>query len=384
MESRKYSLRRAWLPPHRISEVPLKVRMLVLTLAIALTAVIASVLVFRPDRAPAPAPGSVPIAHEYATAAHASGFPDTATTGVPAGMALKRVPGQVSSGPGWYYDSRGWVEVDGNGADLTGLYIPMNLDVTASDVTIDDVRVVTGGRSSFGISLRHTSGVTIENSDVSGVNTGTGRVADAIDDIYGDSTGLVVKDDNIADWRTAVQVSAGLVTGNYIHSPGYIAGDHVNGIYDTGSTQPLTISGNTIFNSMSQTDDITLEPSRPGRAVANKTITGNLLAGGGYAIYGGSSSGRNNSTSHIVIKDNRFSRLYYPQGGKYGPVAYFDAQGRGNVWTDNVWSGSARSGSVRSASIRDGAVVLLGGLRGELGIGQQGLPLVFGGSLVRP
>ena len=270
----------------------------------------------------------------------ACGYPDATNTGVPAGTTLLTVPGQVSSGPGWYYDSRGWVEVDGNGANLTGLYIPMNLDVTASNVTIDDDQVVTSGASSFGISLRHTANVTIENSDVSGVNTTTGRVANAIDDIYGDSTGLVVKDDNIADWRTAVQVSAGLVTGNYIHSPGYIAGDHVNGIYDTGSTQPLTISGNTIFNSISQTDDITLEATAAGEPVANKTITGNLLAGGGYSLYGGDSLG--NTTTAITVTNNRFSTLYYPLGGQFGPVAYYATTGTGNTWTGNTWDNTGQ------------------------------------------
>jgi hypothetical protein len=271
---------------------------------------------------------------DCAAAPSACGYPDATNTGVPAGTKLLTVPGQVSSGPGWYYDSRGWVEVDGNGADLSGLYIPMNLDITASNVTINDVQVVTSGASSFGISLRHTANVTIENSTISGVNATTGRVANAIDDIYGDSTGMVIKGNNISDWRTAVQVSAGLVAGNYIHSPGYIAGDHVNGIYDTGSAQPLTISGNTIFNSMNQTDDITLEASASGQTVANKTITGNLLAGGGYSIYGGDSLG--NATSDIVVTGNRFSTLYYPNSGAFGPVAYYDATGPGNTWTGNT------------------------------------------------
>ena len=269
-----------------------------------------------------------------AAAPSACGYPDATNTGVPAGTTLLTVPGQVSSGPGWHYDPRGWVEVDGNGASLTGLYIPMNLDITASNVTISNVQVVTSGPSSFGISLRHTANVTIKNSTISGVNATTGRVGNAIDDIYGDSTNMTIKNNNISNWRTAVQVSAGLVTANYIHSPGYMAGDHVNGIYDTGSTQPLTISGNTIYNSMNQTDDITLEASAPGQAIANKTITGNLLAGGAYSIYGGDSLG--NTTTSIKITGNRFATLYYPSTGAYGPVAYYDPSGPGNTWTANT------------------------------------------------
>ncbi|HET6210893.1 MAG TPA: hypothetical protein VFD94_10945, partial [Jatrophihabitans sp.] len=37
------------------------------------------------------------------------GYPDASNTGVPASMVLKAVPSQVSSGPGWHWDSRGWV-----------------------------------------------------------------------------------------------------------------------------------------------------------------------------------------------------------------------------------------------------------------------------------
>ena len=269
-----------------------------------------------------------------AAAPSACGYPDATNTGVPAGTALLTVPGQVSSGPGWHYDPRGWVEVTGNGANLTGLYIPMNLDITASNVTINNVQVTTSGPNSFGISLRHTAGVTIENSTISGVNAATGRVGNAIDDIYGDSTTMTIKNNNIANWRTAVQVSSGLVAGNYIHAPGYQPGDHVNGIYDTGSAQPLTISGNTIFNSMNQTDDITLEASAAGQTIANKTITGNLLAGGGYSIYGGDSLG--NTTTNIKITSNRFATLYYPNSGAYGPVAYYNATDPGNTWTANT------------------------------------------------
>ncbi len=271
-----------------------------------------------------------------AAAPSTCGYPDATNTGVPAAMTLKTVPGQVSSGPGWTYNAKSqYVEVSGNGANLTGLYIPCNLDISASNVTVNDVEVVAGGGSSFGISLRHTANVTIENSTVTGLNAGAGRLGNAIDDIYGDSTGTLIKNNNVADWRTGIQVSEGQVTGNYIHDPGYITGDHVNGIYDTGSIQPLTISGNTILNSMGQTDDITLEASAGGATIANKTITGNLLAGGGYSIYGGSSQG--NTTSNITITGNRFSTQYFALGGLYGPAAYYNPAGTGNTWTANTW-----------------------------------------------
>jgi hypothetical protein len=64
---------------------------------------------------------------------------------------------------------------------------------------------------------------------------------------------MVITDNNISLFRTAMQVSAGLVQGSYIHDPGYIAGDHTNGIVTNGGTLPMTIKGNTVFNSLGQT-----------------------------------------------------------------------------------------------------------------------------------
>ena len=283
------------------------------------------------------APGSAQVPGDCITAPNSCGFPDGTNTGVPSGTALRSVPGQVSSGPGWYYNSTGNdVIVTADGTVLSGLYIPCNLVISASNVTVQDVRVVTGGY--FGISLTHTTGVTIEDSTISGQNATTGRVGSAIDDVYGDSTGIVIKNNNIFQFKTGVQISTGLIAGNYIHDPGYIHGDHTNGIFVDGTTEPLTIYGNTVFNNLGQTDDISLDASSSGQDVANKFVVDNLLAGGAYCIYGGAA--RNDRTSNIVIEDNEFGRLYYPDGGQYGPAAYVDLQQAGNVWSGNVWSGT--------------------------------------------
>jgi hypothetical protein len=274
---------------------------------------------------------------------HECGFPDATNTGVPVGTTLKQVPSQVSSGRGWTYNAVDKeVVVTGNGTVLSDLYIPYTLEIKASDVTVQDVQVMSNG--SFGISLRHTTGVTIEDSTISGQNLTSGRVDSAIDDVYGDSTGIVIKNNNISRFRTGVQVSTGLITDNYIHDPGYIHGDHTNGIYVAGTTRPLTIYGNTIFNDLGQTDDINLDASSSRQNVANKIVVDNLLAGGGYSIYGGGS--RNDRTSNIVIEDNEFGQLYYPEGGQYGPAAYVNLRQAGNVWSGNVWSGTSLPGKV--------------------------------------
>jgi hypothetical protein len=263
---------------------------------------------------------------------HACGYPDATNSGVPAGTALKAVPAQVTSGPGWSWNAQyGVVVVTGYAANLTGLKISGGLNIEANNVTVNDVQVVTGGP--FGISLWSTKGVTIENSTVSGSNSAAGRVDSAICDVYGDSTMTTVKDDNITDFRIAIQMPTGMVEGNYIHDPGYIAGDHTDGIMATGSTEWMTIKDNTVLNAFGQTDAVTLDASGPGTPVANKTVVGNLIGGGGYSLYAGSAN--NDSTSNIVIRNNRFSQAYFPKSGQFGPVAYY-TPGSGNVWSGNV------------------------------------------------
>jgi hypothetical protein len=267
------------------------------------------------------------------------GFPSAATAGVPSGLTLKRVPGQVSKGPGWHFDSRGWVEVDGDGAVLDGLYIPYNLDITASNVTIKDVKVVNGGQSAFGISLRHTHNVTIVNSTITGINRTTGRVLAGVKDIYGDSTGTTVLRDNIRLFESGVQMDEGLVQDSYIHEPGYIDGDHTNGVTANGGTTLLTVNHNTILIHRTQTDAVGL--FEDFGAQANRTITDNLLAGGGYTIYGGQNNG-GPPTSNIVVSGNQISPIYYPRGGFFGWVANFDSSGVGNLWQNNVWDNNGQ------------------------------------------
>lgn len=270
------------------------------------------------------------------------GYPNAANTGVPAKTALKTVPGQVSSGPGWSYNAAAnKLVVTGDGTVLSGLSIPGNLEIDADNVTVSNVKVTATGN--YGIDIRHTSHVTIKNSTVSGQNATSGRLNYAIDDVYGDSAGMVISGNNISNFRTAVQISNGTASGNYIHDPGYLPGDHTNGFYANGGTQDgtLTIQGNTILNGLGQTDAVNLDAGSSGMPTANMTVKDNLLAGGSYTIYGGAVLG--NPTSSIVIQGNRFGQQYYAKGGQYGHVAYFDAAGTGNNWSGNVWDSTGQT-----------------------------------------
>jgi hypothetical protein len=263
------------------------------------------------------------------------GFPTSTNTGVPAGIPMKTVPGQVSSGPGWAWNSAGgYLEVSGNGANLSGLKVNGNIDVSASNVTINHVKINAGGDGSMGISLRHTSGVTIENSNINGLNTGANRLMVGIKDIYGDDTGTTVEGNNITKTATDVQIYAGTIENNYMAQHGMVTGDHVNGITTNGDDQPLLIQHNTILNNFGQTDAIGL--FQDFSDVSNVTINDNFLAGGGYTIYGG--TGADGPTSHIVVTGNTISTMYYAHGGYYGPATAFNPAGTGNVWSGNTYT----------------------------------------------
>ncbi len=57
------------------------------------------------------------------------------------------------------------------------------------------------------------------------------------------------------------------------------------------------------------------------------TITNNLMAGGGYMIYGGGSGSGGSVVGPVTITGNRFSRKYYPEGGSYGVASYLEQLG---------------------------------------------------------
>jgi parallel beta-helix repeat protein len=254
------------------------------------------------------------------------------------------VPGQVSQGVGWHYDSRGWVEIDGDGAVFTGYRLTTDIAVNASNVTIRNNYMTQSG--GWGIALRHADNVTIDSNTIRGTLPHIDSCDDAIRDIYGDSDNVKITRNNIYYCSSGINHfnSGGLIEDNYIHDLGYpcngSACDHFNGIQlGAGTGSKMTINHNTIFNPYSQTDAIML--ANDDGPQTNRTITNNLLAGGGYSFYG--SGGPDGQATNIIFTGNRFSTRYYPNSGYWGPVAHWKASS-GNVWTNNTWIDGPKAG----------------------------------------
>ncbi len=297
-----------------------------------------------PPRAPT-IPAYDPALHNCGADPHICGYPDATNAGVQAGLSLLSVPGQASHGSGWSY-SQGNVEVYGNGAVFAGYSVHGTVTVTGSNVVIKDDSISNYGNdiSGDGVNLTgNPSNVTIEHTNISSPygTQGSNGIFAGIKDINGEAQGTRVLANNIADASTGVQIYIGLIQDNYIHdvSPSSPS-SHLNGTTSNGSTVPLTIQHNTIFNPNEQTDAVSL--FEDFGVEANVVISGNLLAGGGYTVYGGQNPG-GQQAYNIRITDNRFSTIYYPQSGFYGYITDFDPNAPGNAWSGNIWDNTGAS-----------------------------------------
>ena len=293
-----------------------------------------------PTVTPTASPTTTPTASPTTTAAAGAlncvakpsgcGYPDATNAGVSGGVALKRVPTDVTSGTGWTWDPRGWITA-GDNAIVENLIIPASVDITGKNAIVRNNQITVTGEG-WAVALRHATNATVQNNEI-GV-PGATRLMVGIKDIYGDSHGTKVIGNDITNASTGIQIGEGLIEANYIHDLGFKSGDHINGTTSNGGTTQLTIRGNTILNKFDQTDAISL--FQDFGVEANRLITGNLVAGGGYTIYGGDNQNFG-KTYNIKITNNRFSTLYFPNGGYRGPYAAYDPTGAGNQFSGNIW-----------------------------------------------
>jgi Putative Ig domain len=294
-----------------------------------------------------------------AMAVNSTAYPSASSTGPVAGTVLKTIgtgAGQVSSGPGWVF-ANGYVSITGAGAILSGYNMSgFGVAVFANNVTISNCVISVGGQSVFPVGIetdRNNNGYpitsfTIKNCTISGSDADMNRASACIKDIYGATTGILVQACNLYWASTAIQVYAGNLIGNYVHDLicNVSYGDHVNGINVSGGTNAMLIQNNTILNSNGQTDCIALFQDNAPPAIANKVVNNNLLAGGGYCIYGGQSGSQYAGlpASNIVITNNAISTVYFPAGGAFGSIVYFSPGNSGNEWSGNVWHDGPNEG----------------------------------------
>jgi hypothetical protein len=280
------------------------------------------------------------VGHEMTNAvSHLCGFADITNTGPAPGTMFKRVPEDITApdattGHGWHYDaSLNAIVLKTDGALLQNVHIDGETSIQdADDVTIQDVEIH-APYEDVGVQLRHAENATIQDSHIWG-SSDEDRMLVGVKDIFGDAAGLQVLRNDIHGWSTGVQVETGVIEGNYIHDPGFREPDHINGVTSNGGEEPLIIRGNTVLNSVEQTDAISL--FEDFSVQGNRVIDQNLVAGGSYCIYGGQNDG-GPAAHNVQITNNHFSRMYSAKCGEFGPLAAWPLDGPGGVLSANVW-----------------------------------------------
>jgi hypothetical protein len=248
-----------------------------------------------------------------------TGFPDATNTGPAPGTQFAPMAGG------------GTIRQDG--LVIENVQISDGLDVYANDVTIRNCRIEASGY--WAVQLRDGySNLTIENCELYG--NGSDHLEVAIKNI-GDGQ-INVRRNNIHTSTDGFMGGRGLVEDNYIHDLKEFPGDHVDGIQSNGSSSEgeLVIRHNTVLNPVGQTSAIILAPTFS--ALDRITIENNLLGGGGYTLYGGEAMPEHPyGVTNLVVRNNVFTRRLFPKGGYYGPVAHWDPDAAGNVWSNNTW-----------------------------------------------
>jgi Right handed beta helix region len=227
-------------------------------------------------------------------------------------------------------------------AIVDGLDVAGCLTVSASNVTVRRSRFHSASfcGSNLVAVIAPATGVLLEDVEVDGelsnpkyaaVSGGGGYTCRRCD-VHGAGQGFNV-------WGSApVVIEDSFVHDLYVRED---LGSHNEDVITNGFSAGLTLRHNRLENGYGQTAAISLFADFA--AVQKITVDDNLLAGGGYTIYGGSTCPKPycRQTSGIVVTGNRFSRQFFSKGGQYGPVADFDAAAPGNLWSDNAWSDTA-------------------------------------------
>ncbi len=280
-----------------------------------------------PDPTPTPTPDPTPEPTVPPTnpvppvtpPAPSTGFPTSATTGVPAGTTLSAYTGPCTiTAAGTVIDAKKvncTLRVQAPGVKITRSVINGTVSTDErgnGSFAISDSEVHIGAQMGTGIGEARFAATRVE---VTGGNRSVNCYIDcSVTDSYvhgqfRDSTGRA--------HESGIRMGSGsVIRGNTI------ACDAPDVAPDAGCSAALTGYGDFAV-------------------VQNNIIDGNLFIGGsgGYCSYGGSTPGKpySNGTRDIRFTNNVWQRGNTGKCGWYGPITSFDSNAPGNVWSNNRW-----------------------------------------------
>lgn len=249
------------------------------------------------------------------------GYPDAATTGVPAGTPL------VPSGP---------ITVTTPGTTIARRDVRGAIVVQADGVTIRDTRVTVADPQGAAIFVApKVRGTRILDSTLRGRDARAGAVQYGILNAGWPPNATTVAERVRMDRCTTCYAGPGTLRDSYVDVDATVPGAHYEPVYYGGGAGPLTVVHDTLLNRRPQTA-IVFAGSDYGPQ-RHLTIAGNLMAGGGWMIYAGGSDPR---TRDVRITGNRLSTRFFPRGGHFGTSA--EVAWRHTRWSGNVWDGTLR------------------------------------------
>ncbi|MDQ0935597.1 hypothetical protein [Streptomyces turgidiscabies] len=300
---------------------------------------------------PSPSPTARPTPAKKPTPA-GKPTPPTATRSAPAAPAARTkcaspgdcgFPDADSTGPRIAlkpHNTGNWsIRTDGlviRGWDITG-----SLDIYANNVTVIDTRITSDNW--WGVNLRPGySGLKVLHSTITAV-PGKGPDNGGVDYAVSNMgvSPIEVGWCDVSVFGDALSMGQGNLHDNYVHDivPFVNLGgewQHTNTVISGGgNTGHLIIRHNTLLNptSLEQGASGSIGLFADTGVVRNVTVDDNWMAGGAYALYGGSTG-----ATGIRVTGNVFSTEYHHGSGGYGAVAHWNTGGAGNVWRDNRMS----------------------------------------------
>ena len=213
-----------------------------------------------------------------------------------------------------------------NGAVLSGInFGSATLYIAANNVTVKDC-TFTAGSSSYSVyQALGANGATIENCTFTGPTSST-----PLNAFVTSQTPITVKDNSFINTPNhAINIDAGVVTGNYFSGAGYQTGAHADAIWVGATTAPVSITNNFIDwtntpgAAVGTNNAIWISPNAGGGSVSNVTVSGNYLIGGAHTISASGGSDFNN----VSITDNYIG---------FGSAAFYPGTGQGVTESGNV------------------------------------------------
>jgi hypothetical protein len=259
------------------------------------------------------------------------GYPDATNTGVPPGTALTSESQNIS--------------VSKAGTTIKDIALNGEISVEANNTTIEDSEITvegtqTCGKSCGGRGIWIKPGVTgtvIKHVTCHGAAaTGVNVTQYCIMSNDSDTTIEYLH----AYYCTECLAGAMDLSESFIDETGaVIPEEHYEDIYYGGGAGPLIVNHNTMLNPNGQTAVVFASVDFGDQTTL--TITNNLMAGGGYTLYGGTSGSGGKVVGPVTVTGNRFSRKYYPESGYYGVASYFENSV--TTWSGNVWDETLKS-----------------------------------------